>query len=266
MRPSAWRSSASALWESIMRGFSRPCPTSSWPASSISTSRERARSRSRQCAVDDRRPRADGPCRCRHHRRADRGAPRVALPFLQRGTAVLVEKPLARDRGEAQQMLDAAAASGRSWRRAHRALQSCGRSRPAAAGSSSLHRGASAGHVSRPQPRYRCRFDLMIHDLDVVLSIVPSEVVAVEAVGVAVLTPKPDIANARLNSRRAASRTSPRAGSARTGSARSASSSATRICRSTTRAGSRALAAGERRWRDARRSTAASSRSSRRSR
>jgi predicted dehydrogenase len=38
----------------------------------------------------------------------------------------------------------------------------------------------------------------MIHDLDVVLSIVPSEVVAVEAVGVAVLTPKPDIANARL--------------------------------------------------------------------
>ena len=41
-------------------------------------------------------------------------------------------------------------------------------------------------------------FDLMIHDLDVVLSIVPSDVVSVEAVGVAVLTPKPDIANARL--------------------------------------------------------------------
>jgi predicted dehydrogenase len=41
-------------------------------------------------------------------------------------------------------------------------------------------------------------FDLMIHDLDVVLSMVASEIVAVEAVGVAVLTPKPDIANARL--------------------------------------------------------------------
>jgi Predicted dehydrogenases and related proteins len=38
----------------------------------------------------------------------------------------------------------------------------------------------------------------MIHDLDVVLSMVASEIVAVEAVGVAVLTPKPDIANARL--------------------------------------------------------------------
>ena len=33
-------------------------------------------------------------------------------------------------------------------------------------------------------------FDLMIHDLDVVLSIVPSEIAAVEAVGVAVLTPE----------------------------------------------------------------------------
>src|SRR5207247_10909667 len=41
-------------------------------------------------------------------------------------------------------------------------------------------------------------FDLMIHDLDVVLSLVASEVTSVEAVGVAVLTPKPDIANARL--------------------------------------------------------------------
>jgi predicted dehydrogenase len=41
-------------------------------------------------------------------------------------------------------------------------------------------------------------FDLMIHDLDVVLSIVPSDVVSVDAVGVAVLTARPDIANARL--------------------------------------------------------------------
>jgi predicted dehydrogenase len=41
-------------------------------------------------------------------------------------------------------------------------------------------------------------FDLMIHDLDVLLSIVPSDVIAIEAAGVAVLTPQPDIANARL--------------------------------------------------------------------
>ena len=41
-------------------------------------------------------------------------------------------------------------------------------------------------------------FDLMIHDLDVLLALVGSEVVSVEAVGVNVLTPKTDIANARV--------------------------------------------------------------------
>jgi predicted dehydrogenase len=40
--------------------------------------------------------------------------------------------------------------------------------------------------------------DLMIHDLDIVLSLVPSRVRAVEAVGVPVLTTNVDIANARI--------------------------------------------------------------------
>ncbi len=40
--------------------------------------------------------------------------------------------------------------------------------------------------------------DLMIHDLDVILSIVPSPVAGVEAVGVPVITSSPDIANARI--------------------------------------------------------------------
>ena len=41
-------------------------------------------------------------------------------------------------------------------------------------------------------------FDLMIHDLDIILALVRSEVESIEAVGVPVLTPKFDIANARL--------------------------------------------------------------------
>ena len=41
-------------------------------------------------------------------------------------------------------------------------------------------------------------FDLMIHDVDIVLSLVQSEVEAIEAVGVPVLTGRVDIANARL--------------------------------------------------------------------
>jgi predicted dehydrogenase len=40
--------------------------------------------------------------------------------------------------------------------------------------------------------------DLMIHDLDLILSFVKSDVESVEAVGVPVLTPKVDIANARI--------------------------------------------------------------------
>jgi predicted dehydrogenase len=41
-------------------------------------------------------------------------------------------------------------------------------------------------------------FDLMIHDLDVLLATVGGEVVSIEAVGVPVLTPRVDIANVRL--------------------------------------------------------------------
>src|SRR5207302_10004372 len=41
-------------------------------------------------------------------------------------------------------------------------------------------------------------FDLMIHDLDVVLSFVASDVESIDAVGVPVLTGRVDIANARL--------------------------------------------------------------------
>ena len=123
----------------------------------------------------------------------------VALPFLQGGTAVLVEKPLARDLGEAQQMLDAAAASGAVFGVGHTE-----RYNPAVAAVRPLldhprfievHR---LGTFPDRSLDIDVVFDLMIHDLDVVLSIVPSEVVAVEAVGVAVLTPRPDIANARL--------------------------------------------------------------------
>ena len=123
----------------------------------------------------------------------------VALPFLRRGTAVLVEKPLARDAREAQQMIDAAAASGAVLGVGHTE-----RYNPAVAAVRPLldhprfieiHR---LGTFPDRSLDIDVVFDLMIHDLDVVLSIVPSEVVTVEAVGVAVLTAKPDIANARL--------------------------------------------------------------------
>ena len=124
---------------------------------------------------------------------------RVAMPFLQRGTGVLVEKPLARDANEAREMMAAAAASGAVFGVGHTE-----RYNPAVVALRPLldhprfievHR---LGTFPDRSLDIDVVFDLMIHDLDVVLSIVPSEVIAVEAVGVSVLTPRPDIANARL--------------------------------------------------------------------
>jgi predicted dehydrogenase len=123
----------------------------------------------------------------------------VALPFLERGTAVLVEKPLARDRSEALQMIKAAEKSGAVFGVGHTE-----RYNPAVAAMRPLVDSPRFIEVHRlgtfPDRSLDIDvvFDLMIHDLDVVLSIVPSEVTSVEAIGVAVLTPKPDIANARL--------------------------------------------------------------------
>lgn len=123
----------------------------------------------------------------------------VALPFLRQGVAVLVEKPLAADLEDAENMLAAAASSGAVFGVGHTE-----RYNPAVVAVRPLidhprfieiHR---LGTFPERSLDIDVVFDLMIHDLDVVLSIVPSEVAAVEAIGVAVLTERPDIANARL--------------------------------------------------------------------
>jgi len=123
----------------------------------------------------------------------------VARPFLERGVSVLVEKPMTASLDEADAMLAAASGSG-----AVLAVGHTERFNPAVA--------AIAPIVTTPQFVEVHRlgafpdrsldidvvFDLMIHDLDVILSIVRSDVVAVDAVGVPVLTDRVDIANARL--------------------------------------------------------------------
>lgn len=123
----------------------------------------------------------------------------VAIPLLERGVAVLVEKPLASDVAEADRILAAAERGG--------AL-------------------LSVGHVERFQPGLvkvralgiRPRFiechrlapfsfrstdigvvhDLMIHDLDLVLDLVDSEVESIDAAGGAILTTREDVASVRL--------------------------------------------------------------------
>ncbi len=123
----------------------------------------------------------------------------IALPFLTAGVPVLVEKPMARSLAEADDMIAAAAKSG-----AMLAVGHTERFNPAVAVARPLVANPRFIEVHRlgvfPERSLDIDvvFDLMIHDLDVVLSLVDAEVESIDAVGVPVLTNRVDIANARV--------------------------------------------------------------------
>jgi len=123
----------------------------------------------------------------------------VALPFLERGVAVLVEKPLAATVADADRLIDAAQRCGTTLAAGHTE-----RFNPAVVAALPLVSDPRFIEVHRlgtfPERSLDIDviFDLMIHDLDLLLAAVHSDVVSVEAVGVNVLTPRTDIANARL--------------------------------------------------------------------
>src|SRR6185437_11296605 len=121
----------------------------------------------------------------------------IAIECLSRGIPVLVEKPMARSLDEADRMITAAARGGVPLAVGHTE-----RFNPAVEAARPLLRGPRFIEVHRlgtfPERSLDIDvvFDLMIHDLDVALSLTHDEVVAVEAVGVPVLTGRVDIANA----------------------------------------------------------------------
>lgn len=123
----------------------------------------------------------------------------VALPFLEAGIATLVEKPIAPCVQDADRLVSVAERTGALLATGHTE-----RFNPAVAQALPLiseprfieiHR---LGTFPERSLDIDVIFDLMIHDLDLLLSVVRSDVVSIEAVGVNVLTPKADIANARL--------------------------------------------------------------------
>lgn len=123
----------------------------------------------------------------------------VAEPLLNRGVAVLVEKPLAPSVEEAGALCEAAESSGAILATGH-----VERFNPA----------LMAAMKHGIEPRFiECRrvapfsfrssdvgvvLDLMIHDLDICLALAASEVERVDACGTPVLGLKEDIANARI--------------------------------------------------------------------
>jgi len=123
----------------------------------------------------------------------------VAMPFLERGTAVLVEKPITRTIAEGRELVSAAGTSGAVLAAGHTE-----RHNPAVAAVMpfvtmprfiEVHR---LGAFPDRSLDIDVVFDLMIHDLDIILAMVKEDVTTIEAVGVPVLTDKYDIANARL--------------------------------------------------------------------
>ena len=123
----------------------------------------------------------------------------VALPFVESGIAVLVEKPLAASLADADRLVTAAAARGAILAAGHTE-----RFNPAVAAALPMVSSPRFVEIHRlgtfPERSLDIDviFDLMIHDLDLLLATVGSDVESIEAVGVNVLTPRIDIANARL--------------------------------------------------------------------
>src|SRR5450631_50608 len=123
----------------------------------------------------------------------------VAKEFLEAGAHVLVEKPMTTTVEEGEGLIEAARRAGRILQVGHlerfnaavQAVQPI-LTTPRFIESARLapfkHRGTDVDVV----------LDLMIHDIDLILSIVRSPVVSVDAIGTRVFSQEIDIANARL--------------------------------------------------------------------
>ena len=123
----------------------------------------------------------------------------IAIPFIEAGVAVLIEKPIAAALEEADRLLEAATRRGTIVATGHTE-----RFNPAVAAALPLVTNPRFVEIHRlgtfPERSLDIDviFDLMIHDLDLLLTVAGSDVVAIDAVGVNVLTPRVDIANARI--------------------------------------------------------------------
>lgn len=124
---------------------------------------------------------------------------RVARQAFAHGVDMLLEKPISRTLDEAGELIQLAASGGRILQVGH-----VERFNPGAVAAKAITRRPLFFEVHRLgvfSPRsldVDVVFDLMIHDLDLVLWFVDSDVAEVRAVGLPVLTDKVDIANARV--------------------------------------------------------------------
>jgi len=123
----------------------------------------------------------------------------VAKAALERGKHVLIEKPIAATLDEADELLALARRRGVIVQTGH--IERFNRAIRAALPHVDAPRFLESDRLASFNPRgsdVAVVLDLMIHDIDLARTLVGAPVADVHAVGVPVLTPFPDIANARL--------------------------------------------------------------------
>ena len=124
---------------------------------------------------------------------------RIGVEFLKRDVHVLAEKPIASNLEEADQLIQAQTKSGALLQVGHSE-----RFNPALLAVKPLIRQPKFFETHRlgifvsRSLDVDVILDLMIHDLDIILHVVDSPIQEIRAVGIPVLTPRIDIANARL--------------------------------------------------------------------
>ncbi|HFE47792.1 MAG TPA: Gfo/Idh/MocA family oxidoreductase [Chromatiaceae bacterium] len=123
----------------------------------------------------------------------------ISLPFLHAGIHMLLEKPIADSRENAEAIVSAATRAGVILQIGHLERFNAGimalAQRIQQPRFIEAHR--MGGFVDRATD-VDVVSDLMIHDIDIILSLVQSEIVHISAAGTPVLTEHVDIANARL--------------------------------------------------------------------
>ena len=123
----------------------------------------------------------------------------IARAFLSKGTHALVEKPITNTLGEADRLLALAKKTNAILQVGH--VERFNAALRKVYDSLKDPRFIEVHRLAPFQPRgteVGVVLDLMIHDIDILLGLVKSPIRRIEAVGVTVLTPFEDIANARI--------------------------------------------------------------------
>jgi predicted dehydrogenase len=119
--------------------------------------------------------------------------------FLHSGVHLLLEKPITKTVAEAQELIDIAAAKGLVLQVGH--LERFNPALAAVSGTINRPGFIDAVRVAPYKPRgtdVSVVLDLMVHDLDIISTIIGSGIKSVSASGAMVYSATPDIANARI--------------------------------------------------------------------